>query len=50
MMPMTEADIPLYKEFTDLKSNDLQTWVAIGGVSSSPICSTAISCNKARVS
>jgi hypothetical protein len=40
MMPMAEADVPLYKEFTDLKSNGLQTWVAVGGVSpSSSFCS-----------
>jgi hypothetical protein len=33
MMPMNEADIPLYQEFTSLKTNNLQTWVAVGGVS-----------------
>jgi chitinase len=33
MVPMNEADIPLYKEFTSLKTNNLQTWVAVGGVS-----------------
>jgi chitinase len=33
MMPMNEADIPLYREFTSLKTNNLQTWVAVGGVS-----------------
>jgi hypothetical protein len=32
-MPMNEEDIPFYKEFTDLKTNKLQTWVAVGGVS-----------------
>jgi chitinase len=31
MMPINEADTVTYKEFTDLKSNDLQTWVAVGG-------------------
>lgn len=36
IVPMNDADIPLYKEFTDLKTNKLQTWVAIGGVSSVP--------------
>jgi hypothetical protein len=33
MVPMNEADIPLYKEFTSLKTNNLQTWIAVGGVS-----------------
>lgn len=31
MMPMNEADVPIYKEFTALKSNNLETWVAVGG-------------------
>ncbi|KAF6841708.1 hypothetical protein CPLU01_00380 [Colletotrichum plurivorum] len=31
MMPMHEGDIPLYGEFTALKRNGLQTWIAIGG-------------------
>lgn len=35
MMPMNEADIPLYTEFTSLKTNKLQTWVAVGGVCTS---------------
>ncbi|KAF2429131.1 glycoside hydrolase, partial [Tothia fuscella] len=29
--PMHEGDVALYKEFTDLKTNTLQTWIAIGG-------------------
>lgn len=33
IMPMNEGDIPLYGEFTALKRNGLQTWIAIGGVS-----------------
>ncbi|KAF1937697.1 hypothetical protein EJ02DRAFT_356176, partial [Clathrospora elynae] len=33
--PMKEANVPLYKEFTDLKTDKLRTWVAIGGVSDS---------------
>lgn len=33
IMPMHEGDIPLYGEFTALKRNGLQTWIAIGGVS-----------------
>ncbi|KAF2024262.1 glycoside hydrolase [Setomelanomma holmii] len=31
LMPMNEGDIPLYGEFTSLKRNELQTWIAIGG-------------------
>ncbi|KAK5994507.1 Killer toxin subunits alpha/beta-like protein [Cladobotryum mycophilum] len=31
MMAMHESDIPLYGEFTALKRNGLQTWIAIGG-------------------
>ena len=31
MMPMNSADVPLYGEFTALKRNGLQTWIAIGG-------------------
>lgn len=31
-MPMNEADVPLYGEFTALKRNGLQTWIAVGGV------------------
>jgi chitinase len=34
MMPMNANDVPLYGEFTALKRNGLQTWIAIGGVSS----------------
>ena len=30
--PMNNGDIPLYGEFTSLKRNGLQTWIAIGGV------------------
>ena len=30
---MNDGDIPLYGEFTSLKRNGLQTWIAIGGVS-----------------
>jgi hypothetical protein len=30
---MNEADIKLYGEFTQLKRNGLQTWIAVGGVS-----------------
>ena len=33
--PMNSGDIPLYGEFTSLKRNGLQTWIAIGGVSNS---------------
>jgi hypothetical protein len=33
--PMNSGDIPLYGEFTSLKRNGLQTWIAIGGVSAS---------------
>jgi GH18 family chitinase len=33
MTPMHEGDLSLYKEFTDLKTNNLQTWIAVGGVS-----------------
>jgi GH18 family chitinase len=33
LMPMHTGDIPLYGEFTALKRNGLQTWIAIGGVS-----------------
>lgn len=33
MMPMHEGDVPLYGEFTSLKRNGLQTWIAVGGVS-----------------
>jgi hypothetical protein len=33
IMPMNIADVDLYREFTNLKTNKLQTWVAIGGVS-----------------
>lgn len=33
IMPMNDGDIPLYGEFTSLKRNGLQTWIAIGGVS-----------------
>jgi chitinase len=33
MMPMHADDVPLYGEFTGLKRNDLQTWIAVGGVS-----------------
>lgn len=36
MTPMNAADVPLYGEFTALKRNGLQTWVAVGGVSLSP--------------
>jgi chitinase len=36
LMPMNEADLANYKEFTDLKKNGLQTWVAVGGVSEEP--------------
>lgn len=32
MMPMNEADIPLYGNFTSLKKKGLQTWIAVGGV------------------
>lgn len=32
-MPMNEADVTLYGEFTQLKRNGLQTWIAVGGVS-----------------
>jgi hypothetical protein len=35
MEPMNSGDIPLYGEFTALKRNGLQTWIAIGGVSTS---------------
>ncbi|KAF2123714.1 glycoside hydrolase family 18 protein, partial [Dothidotthia symphoricarpi CBS 119687] len=31
IMPMNAADPPLYREFTKLATNGLQTWVAIGG-------------------
>lgn len=34
MMPMNAADVPIYGEFTALKRNGLQTWIAVGGVSS----------------
>lgn len=30
-MPMNTADPEMYREFTKLSSNSLQTWVAIGG-------------------
>jgi chitinase len=33
IMPMNMADVDLYRESTNLKTNKLQTWVAIGGVS-----------------
>jgi chitinase len=33
--PMNSGDIPLYGELTSLKRNGLQTWIAIGGVSTS---------------
>jgi len=32
MMPMNSDDVHLYGEFTALKRNGLQTWIAIGGV------------------
>ena len=32
MMTMHEDDVKLYGEFTSLKRNGLQTWIAIGGV------------------
>ncbi|KAF6823885.1 carbohydrate-binding module family 18 protein [Colletotrichum musicola] len=41
MMPMHEGDIPLYGEFTALKRNGLQTWIAIGVVTFSDMVSTA---------
>ncbi|KAH4252578.1 chitinase [Parastagonospora nodorum] len=31
IMPMNDGDIPIYGEFTSLKRNGLQTWIAIGG-------------------
>ncbi|KAH3998458.1 hypothetical protein HBI56_205010 [Parastagonospora nodorum] len=31
MTPMNAADVPLYGEFTALKRNGLQTWIAVGG-------------------
>jgi chitinase len=31
--PSTFEMMPLYGEFTGLKRNDLQTWIAVGGVS-----------------
>jgi chitinase len=31
IMPMNTVDPPLYREFTKLATNGLQTWVAIGG-------------------
>jgi hypothetical protein len=33
IMPMHQEDIKLYGDFTSLKRNGLQTWIAIGGVS-----------------
>lgn len=33
VVPMHADDIPLYGEFTSLKRNGLETWIAIGGVS-----------------
>jgi chitinase len=33
MIPMNAGDIALYGEFTALKRNGLQTWIAVGGVS-----------------
>lgn len=31
IVPATAADIPIYTEFTALKSRGLQTWIAVGG-------------------
>lgn len=31
MVPWDDADKDAYKEFTDLKSDTLKTWIAIGG-------------------
>jgi chitinase len=31
MVPANEADVPLYSQFTALKSESLQTWVSVGG-------------------
>ena len=31
VVPGDPADIPIYTQFTDLKSSVLQTWIAIGG-------------------
>lgn len=28
---MDERDVPLYRDFTALKSLELETWIAIGG-------------------
>jgi chitinase len=36
LIPMNDADLANYKEFTNLKKNGLQTWVAVGGVSKKP--------------
>jgi hypothetical protein len=33
IMPMNMADVDLYREFTNLKTNKLQMWIAIGGLS-----------------
>jgi chitinase len=32
MMPMHAGSVPLYGEFTVLKRNGLQTWIAVGSV------------------
>ncbi|KAL8690519.1 MAG: hypothetical protein Q9218_004050 [Villophora microphyllina] len=31
IVPSNSADVPLYTEFTSLKTSSLQTWIAIGG-------------------
>jgi chitinase len=44
--PMNSGDIPLYGEFTSLKRNGLQIWIAVGGVSTS---SSRHSCRLVRM-
>lgn len=41
MMPMNAGDPQLYGEFTALKRNGLQTWIAVGGVSVNILLSVA---------